>query len=313
MKNIGVLWDEEVSWSQETPFGEDEATNKDYEVYSELAQQEDMTLFIAKYTWYNDGFLEKAWRFKNGRWVKDEEVEIEGVYDKFKFDNETKSLKKKINQEIGVLNHYELEKVCKDKYTTYELFPEHVPETKMGYRENIEKMLQKHDKVVIKPRYDFGGRGIKVIDSVDEIDHSDQEAEEYIAQAFVDSSEGIPELEINGMHDLRAVLVNGEVSEAYIRQPQEGYLSNQSLGGTMTYVDLQDYPKSARKILESVKKEFEQYRPNIYTVDLIFDKKGNPWILELNSKPGIGYFREEEEKEYELPTMKKVIKALKQL
>ncbi|MBW2994893.1 hypothetical protein KY312_00935, partial [Candidatus Woesearchaeota archaeon] len=34
----------------------------------------------------------------------------------------------------------------------------------------------------------------------------------------------------------------------------------------------------------------KRFKPRIYTVDFIFDKNNKPWLMELNSKPGMfGY------------------------
>lgn len=310
MKNIGVLWDEEVGWERDRPFGDDTATNSSYSVYSDLARDRDMKLVVGKYNWYSNGKLSKGWVHNGEEWEKVKNIDIGGVYDKFKFDSSTRELKKRIAEEVGVLNDFRLEKLCKDKYLTYREFPDHVPETRPGSRKNIEEMLDEYEKVVVKPRYDFGGHGIKVVDTVEEVDHSEEDSEDYIVQAFIDSSEGIPDLGISGIHDLRAVVINDKLAEAYVRQPDEGYLSNTHQGGSIRYIDTDNYPERAESILSEVREKFKEFKPNLYTVDLIFDEEGEPWILELNSKPGIGYFEPEEEKEYEYPTMKKVIEAL---
>lgn len=312
MKTIGVLWDEEVEWNQKTAFGNDEVTNQDYEVYTELAREEGVELYIGHYTWYNQGSLEKAWYYDGESWIKKENIEIDGVYDKFKFDEETRELKKQMLEEVSVLNNFRLEELCKDKLLTYQKFSEYVPETREASEESIQELIEDFGKAVLKPRYDFGGRGIKVVESIEEASEVDY-SEGYVVQGFIDSSRGIPELDIEGMHDLRAILINDEIAEIYVRQPSEGYLSNQHLGGTLTYISVDDYPEKARPVLEAVGEEFSEYSPSIYTVDLIFDGEGNPWILELNSKPGIGFAREQEQKEYEHPAMKKVVKALKDL
>ncbi|MFB6115274.1 MAG: RimK family alpha-L-glutamate ligase [Candidatus Nanohalobium sp.] len=308
---VASLWDS-VRWDRGKPFGGDEETNRDYEAYSELARENDVEFFVANYRWYSDGVLDQAWHFDGERWEKLEDVEINGVYDKFKFDDETREIKKRMLEEVPVLNHYGLERVCKDKYLTYQKFKEYIPETRKAPDEDIVEIIEKYGKAVLKPRYDYGGKGIKVIESLEEAEKIDY-SEDYIVQAFVDSSSGISELDIEGLHDLRAVIVNDEIAVAYVRQPSEGYLSNQHLGGTVTYVEPEEYPEKARHILEAVSQEFEEYDPRLYTVDLIFDKNGEPWILELNSKPGIGYAREQEKREYEYPAMKKVVQAWKNL
>jgi len=48
-------------------------------------------------------------------------------------------------------------------------------------------------------------------------------------------------------------------------------------------------------------------------VDLFFDEEGEPWIVELNSKPGIGFYGDEEMREQLVPVMDSLAEAFKQL
>jgi hypothetical protein len=112
MKNIGVLWDKEVSWDGDTAFGS--VIDETYEYFSSLGLEEDVQLLIGKYNWYSGGFMERAWKFDGENWVKVEDVELDGVFDKFHFDEETKKLKQSMAKSPGIINNPELEELCKD-------------------------------------------------------------------------------------------------------------------------------------------------------------------------------------------------------
>lgn len=305
MKTIGVLWDEEVTWDGEKPF--DGQSNESYGYFSERAGDQDVRLVQAQYHWYNEGVLSRGWVYENGSWSKVENVELDGVFDKFHFDEETKALKQEINREIGILNDPELEELCKDKLLTYERFPERMPETRPFSEENAREMLEEYGKIVLKPCYAFGGKGIHIVDNKDDMPEIEGE---YIVQRFVDSSEGIEGI-VEGTHDLRGIVVNGELKAGYVRY-SDGEISNVSQGGSQKAVSPDEFPEKALEIIGNVNDELE-YRPCLFSVDLFFDGEGEPWIVELNSKPGIGFYGDEDMKQQLVPVMDSLVEAFKQL
>ena len=307
MKNIGFLWDKEVEWDREDPFGGDRS--KDFAKYTELGEGYGLKIFIANYQWYSEGALEKAFYWNGEDWDKVENVKLDGVYDKFKYDLETKELKQRISEEVGILNDTELEEICKDKLRTYELFADYVPETKQASAKNIEEMLEKHGKVVFKPRYGFAGEGVEIIESADEFEEPEN-SEYFILQAFVET-EGIPELGVEGPHDLRTIVIDGEIQNGnYVRVPDEGLISNISRGGDQVYVDRDELPGNIVEIIDDMKSEFQQFQPAIFSVDFMLDKNGKPWIVELNSKPGTYYHHEVKDEAKELPKIRNILKML---
>jgi len=68
-----------------------------------------------------------------------------------------------------------------------------------------------------------------------------------IVQQFVDSGSGIEKLNIEGVHDLRVVVVDGKPVLSYIRQPESGYIANVAQGGTMEFVKLKMCPKKSNE------------------------------------------------------------------
>lgn len=304
MKIIGVLWDEEISWEGDKPY--DGESDNSYRVFSERAEERGVRLVQGHYQWYKDGVMEKAWIF-DGEWKKAEDVELDGVFDKFHFSEETKKLKKQMDEQVGILNNPELEELCKDKILTYQRFPDKIPETIEYSDQNAREMLDKYGKIVLKPRFAFGGKGIHIVESEEEIPEIE---EAYILQRFVDSSKGIEGV-VDGTHDLRGILVNGELKAGYVRY-SDGEISNVSQGGSQHAVSPEDFPEAALEVIEQVRNELE-YSPSLFSVDIFFDEQEKPWIVELNSKPGIGFYGDEEMKEQLIPVMDSLTEAFKQL
>lgn len=303
---IAVLWDSEVNWEGDEPFV-DETFNSSYEYFSESAEKEGGEVYIAKYSWWSSG-LEKAFVYRNGGWRKVEDVEIDVVFDKYRFDEETVKLKKQLEKEIPVLNPFDLEKLCKDKLLTYESFPDYVAETYEADESSVEGILEK-GKAVLKPRYDFGGKGVEVIDSLKDYDFE----EGVLVQKFVDSTHGIPSLGVKGVHDLRVIVMDGEPLVSYIRQPESGLISNVHRGGSMENVKLEKVPEKVFDMVEEVDEHLERYSDRLYSIDFIFDENETPWILELNSKPGLGFYSDDRIASWKKPLIDRAAKKLVQM
>ncbi len=306
MKKISVLWDDEVNGEEGRPFREDiDHMNSSYAIFSEIAEERGGKVFIANFNWIEDTGLRKGFTYRDGGWREVEDVELDVVFDKFKFDDETVPLKKKLNRALPVLNRFDLEEICKDKLLTYQEFPGIIPETKKADRKTVKDMLEKYDRVIVKPRYDFGGKGIEVIEDISEFEPE----EDLLVQRFIET-EGIEELGIEGVHDLRVYVLNGENTLAYIRTPDEGLLSNVHLGGEITFVDLEEVPETALDTVQGVKEKFSKYEPCLYSVDMMIDSDGKPWVLEFNSKPGLAFYEDEEIKKRKLPTVEGLVETL---
>ncbi len=304
MKSIGVLWDKEVSWDGDTPF--EDCSNETYEYFSGLAEDEDVLIYTAKYQWYDNGVLEKAWFF-DGEWQKVKGIEVDGIYDKFHYGPETVDLKKEIAEELGLLNHPDLEELCKDKLLTCRRFPEWVPETREASDENIEEMLDDYGKVVLKPRYDYGGAGIHIIDAEEVIpDFKD----DYIVQRFIDSSSGFKDL-VTGYHDVRGIIVNGKLLSSYLRYNSDSEISNVQQGGTKKAISVSEFPEEAQNIVDDISSGLE-FEPALFSVDFFFDQNDQPWIVELNSKPGLTIYNDKMKEEI-TPVMRELITGFKQL
>lgn len=305
MKNIAFLWwENEVRWGDKRPFGDKEWKNKDYAEYTEMLQKRDIQILCGEYRWYSGGKMEKAFQWNGEEWEKVENIELDGVFDLFRHSKEKYKLKNEMKEEVGIINDPEVAELCQDKLLTYNTFSEYVPETRKATEENVKQMLEEEDKVIVKPRYGSSGEGIEVIEKYT----SFNSGEDMLVQEFIEADD-LPDYGIKGPHDLRILVVNGEPIGSYFRVPDEGLLSNIALGGSKIYVELDELPEKIFEIVNEVGDKLEKYEPNIYTVDFMFSS-GKPWIVELNSQPGVYYHGEGREKEWERPWMKKIVEAI---
>lgn len=307
-KNIGVIWGDAISWTDK-PF-EKSYQNRDYQEYSEIGRGKNLKLFFAHYKWYREGELEKAFFWNGSEWEKVEDVELDGAFDKFPYNEETEGLKKKLNEHLPVVNDFELEKFCKDKLRSAEEFSELFPDT--ASEEFLNDMLEEYGRAVVKPRFGHGGKDIHIVSSEDEL-NLDEDVE-YIVQEFVEASE-IPLPGVTGeQHDLRIVFVDNEPIYTYVRVPEEeDEVSNVAKEGSITYIDLEDVPDQVMSSAREVSDRLEGYRPCLFSVDFIISEDRTPYILELNSKPGMYFSDSEGEEEYERPGVEALIDALSEL
>lgn len=307
MKTVAFLWwENEVNWSDNRPFGDKEWKNKDYAEYTKMLENRDVKVLCGEYRWYQDGKMEKAFHWNEEKWEKVENVEIDEVYDLFRHDKEKYELKKQMQKQVGIINDPEVAELCQDKLKTYEEFQSYIPETRKASDENIRSMLEEYDRVIVKPRYGSSGEGIEVIE-----EYGEDFGEDMLVQRFIESDD-LPEYGIEGPHDLRVLVVNGEPVGSYFRVPNEGLLSNVALGGSKIYVDLDELDEEIFEIVGNVGEKLEAYNPSIYTVDFMYSGD-KPWIVELNSQPGVYYHGEGRKEEWERPWMKKIVDAITEI
>jgi D-alanine-D-alanine ligase-like ATP-grasp enzyme len=106
--------------------------------------------------------------------------------------------------------------------------------------------------------------------------------------------------------------VNDKFVYAYIREPKDGsYLANLAQGGSLIIVPKEKLPQSLTPAIERISHVFAAFQNKIYAVDFMFDEKGKPWIVELNSMPGL--FFTPEEKPYMMEMYEELLEVFKQL
>jgi hypothetical protein len=210
----------------------------------------------------------------------DTSITIDALYDKGYFRGDAT---------FAMMNIAKMRKIGRDKSRQAELFGKYQPYTKVAEKVGLVDaiMAVPTDRVVIKPLNKNGGRDILIEDKHTVINKIEGlEDGKWIVQAFIDSASGIPNM-VDGVHDLRVYVVDGEQILASIREPKKGSLvANTNMGGSIKFFPASAIPEEAAKITMFVDDVLKAYGNRYYSADFIFD--GSQWfLLEINDRPGI--------------------------
>lgn len=297
MKKVLILFGKS-DWNNNQPF-----TNSNYqysyEYFYALCEKNGIQMYRASYEWYDyDKHLFKyAWTFegREAKWKRVGNIEPDLIYDKTKAGMEAYYKKELISKKYVFINSQRFTRIIDDKLVTSLIFHKW---SKRSWIVNNQKKLEsilpkiKSQKFVIKPITDSGGRDVQILDKKEALEKIIF-GNDYLIQEFIDSSSGVPGVSEN-MHDLRLVFINDRLSYSYIREPEKGnYLANLAQGGSLSIVEKDRIPSSLDPIIRCANKVFETFNPRIYSIDFIFDENKRPWIVELNSMPGL-YFTPQE-------------------
>lgn len=290
----------EKNWSDSKPFLESSHKYQlCYEYLFRLAEAHGVKMYRASYEWFNKerNSFDHAWTYENGIWVRANDIQPDVIWDKLSPGKKYHAFKEYLSSVFPILNDPQFTKVANDKYEVARMFPDFMKQsTRVKTGAELKKTIEQMpgNMIVLKPIVGSGGKGVQII--------SREEAETYfveepmIVQEFIDSSKGIPGI-VKGTHDLRLIFVNDELIYSYIRQPAEGsYLANLAQGGSMFIVEPDNLPETLQPAIHAVQEQFREYPGKIYTIDFMFDESRKPWIIELNTMPGM-YFSEGQEDE----------------
>ena len=214
-----------------------------------------------------------SWKFINDKIVESGKIKVDIVYDKWEFTTDNK---------VEVFNSEYINKICTDKYKTYELFKEFCPETiQVNNEEEFNNALNKieWEIKVIKPLDWEEGNWVFIWDE------NYLKKCEYnfplLVQEFLDTSEWIPNI-YKWIHDLRLVYVNWEIIYSFYRTPPEWeLLANVAQWWKLVMVDITKLPKEVLDISKTIENHFSWNY--CLGIDLGF-VRGKPKIIELNSR-----------------------------
>jgi glutathione synthase/RimK-type ligase-like ATP-grasp enzyme len=297
MKKVMILFGKS-DWESAKPF-----SNKDYqysyEFFYTICKNSGIQMYRASYEWYDykKNIFKHAWIYEGegANWKKVGNIKPDLIYDKTKARMETYYKKELIGQHYPFINDQIFTRLIDDKLITSLLFEKWSKKSWIiNSKEDLKNILPKlkSGKIVLKPLSESGGKDVDILNKRDALKKSSIK-KNFIVQEFIDSSGGVPGVS-RGMHDLRLVLVNDKIIYAYIREPKKGsYLANLAQGGKLTIVPKKKIPKSINPIIKQANEAFITFNPRVYSLDLMFDRSSRPWIVELNSMPGL-YFSPEE-------------------
>lgn len=245
------------------------------------------TFVLTRKTYKGEGVFEGSWQFKENKFYREEApVKIDLVYDRtagmhFPLEGE---------RSMVVVDQRNFKRLCYDKFLSFKKIGQFMPETFwVGDGSNLTSVLEKikTDWVVLKPYNGLKGIGIFIGDKKDALNFKfPKKNKGYIAQEFLDTSVGIDGI-VEGMHDLRIVIINHKTVWSHVRTPAKGsFKANVALGGNIKEVDCAKLPESVKQIVGKVDDLFfKEYDNPLYSMDIGFGKNG-PLIFELNDQIG---------------------------
>lgn len=251
------------------------------ELNAEVEKRGARLVFVRNQSTYLGGnSFSRYWYLENGKLIRvDEPITADIIYDKGHIKPDEKTL---------LMNDPELDSICTDKSKTYALLPNHSPVSAV-VRSADELKSAVHDipgeLIVAKPTDGAEGKGVSIVPR-DKIQETVTEFP-YLLQEFLDTSKGIPDI-VDGTHDFRMIVINGEVVLCFVRTPPEGsLLANVAQGGKKIEVPVPNIPAEPLALLKDVEHALSRFPRRVYSIDLGRNADGTWKIIELNSMPGM--------------------------
>lgn len=287
--NFAILCNDlkkQFSWKQK-PFVK-ESLNECYEFFSKSAKHAKTKVFISTVKNYSGKKLKRAWFFEKGKWQIAKNVPANAVLDKFKFGKKNNLFREKISKQLLLINNPKLEFLCKDKWLFYKTFSKFCPKTFLAKNKaEFNKVLKKISsrKIVLKPRFGLAGQKISILKR----ERNFFPKSERIAQEFIETKKGIPELGIIGRHDLRILVLNGKICFAFARIPEKHRLiANVSKGGKVFRIK-KPLPAKVKNLVKKIDSKLSKFGFRFYSADFLKSRK-RYFLIELNSKPSFQIF-----------------------
>lgn len=260
-----------------------------YMRFLKLCQAKKWEVYVlTRKTYKGNGIFEGGWLFENGKFRKIETpIVADLVYDRsagIKFPPEG-------DNDIIWVNRPDFKVLCWDKWKAYQEIGKYMPETFWAKKESdLADILPKikTEWVVLKPYNGLKGFGVFIGPKEKALGFKfEKKYKHYIAQEFVDTSGGIPNI-TPGMHDLRIAIVNAKVVWSHVRVPEKGsFMANAAQGGILTEVNYSEVPESIKKIVGEIAKKFcLGYDNPAYSIDFGIGKDNVPKIFEINDQIG---------------------------
>ncbi len=164
--------------------------------------------------------------------------------------------------------------------TMRKLVSSSLPVPKTLITESIEdaaRFIQDNFPCILKPITGFGGEGVQLINREFDLEHI-YDYLKFHSQIFGKGAYLLQEYISNPGYDIRALVLKGKVISTMQRVGTDGVLNNIHAGGIPR--------KNTIDVDELAKKATSAVNGKLVGVDLIPDRDGKIWILEVNATPG---------------------------
>jgi len=309
---------EDKTYKSKAPFpsrGSHSIYNDSYEYFLSKCKQLDLNAaFVTSKDIIGPGLFQSFWTY-NKKWIKHKnKVYSDVLFDKFTPRNYEQRSKLKLltsSKDIYMFNNKKIIEVFQNKLNTYKHFKQFAIPTVSITNLSIAKihlakvrldgLLKKHkyridfsSVYIIKDREGAGGFRIFKYDfntSLKEIKKQHKLGLElnYVLQPYIDCDKGFIFGKYKGFIDIRVILLNNKIIQAYIRIAKKGdFKCNEHQGGNLVYISKRLIPKDVLKMIPKITRKLN-LKHALYALDFIKSNNGNLYFIEGNSNPGVDW------------------------
>jgi glutathione synthase/RimK-type ligase-like ATP-grasp enzyme len=315
------------TYKEKTPF----SLKKRYKIYNDsyryfLTKCKKMGIscaFATSKDIIGPGLFKSFWTFDKV-WIRNfGQAQSKILFDKFTpitFGQKKKLKILTVDKNIHMFNNRKMVEVFQNKLNTYKMFDEiTIPtveitkpsrKTIVQAKIKLDKLLKKHklkqdfiNGYLVKNIIGTGGFKIHKINfeksAYKEImknykfDKKFGKILSYILQPFISCRDGFVFGARNELIDLRVILINHKIIQAYIRIAKPGnFECNEHQGGNLVYIPVNKIPKDVLKMIKKITEKLDlkiNLSHSLYALDFMRTNTGNLFFLEGNSNPGIDW------------------------
>lgn len=269
------------------------------------------------------GLFKSFWTY-NKKWIRHSGRAYSRIlFDKFTPTSTKQKKKLKLltsSKEIYMFNNKKIVNIFQNKLNTYKCFKEFtIPSVEITSpskqkiilaKTELDKILKKHkcridfkNGCIIKDKTGAGGfrihkvdlnnGGIKRIKEYYKSDKKDKNMLSYIFQPFIRCNKGFSFGKHGGFIDLRIILLNHKIVQAYIRVAKKGkFRCNEHQGGELIYISKKAIPKKVLIVIRKIIKKLDtklNLKHSLYALDFIQSNNRNLYFIEGNNNPGLDW------------------------
>ncbi|MDQ5951751.1 MAG: hypothetical protein QG639_1032 [Patescibacteria group bacterium] len=279
MKNIAVYF------SSADPMGHPLSTPDYWTSYTELTDainKHGGQLYIVRTqsSYLGNGVFSNSWIIEGQQLKQTGQVTVDVVLNKGRFQSDNT---------VPVFNCSQVTEICLDKWKMYTELKELCPlsffvEKQEDLLSAIEKVTT--SRVVFKPVKGGEGVGVKIEERDYFVAHLSELQYPGVVSNFLDTSGGVPGI-VDGLHDLRVALFDGEILYSYYRTPPtNSFLANVSKGGKFEMIPLWKLPNEIVAVAKEIDATLSDCKHRFYSIDFGYTSDG-PKIIEMNSELGL--------------------------
>jgi len=269
------------------------------------------------------GLFQSYWTY-DSKWTKHQGKASSAVlFDKFTPGTQEQQHRLELmtsKKSVYTFSNKEIKDIFLNKLNTYKYFREFaIPTVAVANpsqrtialaKQSLDTVLDHHqyemdvdDGYILKDQTGSGGYKIYKVDfdtvgSEDIMkyyahDKNEKKLLSYVLQPFINCTDGFHFENYSGFIDLRLILINQKIIQAYIRVARDGnFRCNEHQGGDLVYIPLSVIPRTVRAMSKQITQQLHtivDLKHSLFALDFIQSNDGNLYFIEGNTNPGIDW------------------------